>query len=270
MLNSVISTPGGKYSLRDIIVQYIPKHICWCEPFCGALHIFLAKQKSTAEVINDVDNNIITFFRVLRDNPDELLYKIDMTPYSRTMFNELKAMEPKNDMEKAWRFYCINRMTFGGHRIDKATFGYGKSRPTSFHRSNKIWPLVQRLQDVIIENVDFREFFERYDSEDVLNYLDPPYVGQEHYYSGAYKFGEQDHLDLANILKNMKGKWLLSYNDHSLVRELYRDYHFVELSRYNAICMTKDEDRQIAGELLIANYDIGVIQLPLFTTKKEE
>lgn len=264
MVNSIISTVGGKYFMREIIVQNIIKHECFIEVFCGAAHVTLYKEPSAVEVINDLDSSITSLFRILRDNPDEFLYKVELTPYSREIFNELKNSNPDNDLDRAYRFYIMNRLCFGGKRSELATFGYGTKRPPGLDKIKDFLPVIQRLKNVYIENLDFKDIINKYDSIDSFFYCDSPYIGEEHHYYEVYKFIKQDHIDLSEKLKKVQGKWLTSYNDNPIIRELYKDFNIKEVTRFNNIDRTKSDIREIAKELLIANYEFPEYKFPLF------
>jgi len=268
-VNSVVTRVGGKYGLRDEIVKFFPHgHKIYCEPFLGAAHILFAKDRSPVEIVNDISAEVVTFFRVLRDNADELIEMINVTPYSREQFDELKKMVPTSDVQKAWRYYTINRLCFSGKLTDKATFGSGIKRPPAFYKKMKYFkPVIDRLSSVIIENLDYRDFFRRYCNDpSVFIFADPPYVGGERQYSGVFKFGEADHIKLAELLYMHKGKWLLTYNDVPFVRELYRDFPFITLERHENVNLTKDgKERMPATDVLIGNFGFQDIrELPLF------
>lgn len=263
MAESVIATPGGKFFLKEKIISYFPPCNCYIEIFGGAGHVLFAKPESKIEIYNDIDRSLYCFFKMIREKNDEFFYKIETTPYSREMFNELKEMKPETDVDIAWQFYAINRMAFGAKRISQ-TFGYGITRTPSFYRIERFYPLIKRLQYVTIENLDFREIISKYDGKDCFFYSDPPYDGSEYQYSSVYIFNEKDHVDLAELLKGIKGKFLLSQADTDFIRELYKDFCMIELKRHDAISLTKDSDRIISKELLIANYNLFHYETPLF------
>lgn len=272
MADSIIATVGGKHWLKNQIIPYFYKpHEAYIEVFGGAAHILLEKEPSNVEVYNDISGDLYAFFKVLREDSDKFLFAVEMTPYCRRTFNELKAMKPVDEFEQAWRFYCLNRMAFGAYRPDKATFGYGVERKLAFHKFERVMPVVRRLHNVTIENLDFRDIFRKYDGENVLFYCDPPYYGSESKYNGDYGFSDKDHLDLLKCLQELKGKWLLSYNDCEQVRESYKDYNKIELIGYNSVNLKKEgAERLKRKELLIANYDLGAFEAPLLTFCKED
>jgi DNA adenine methylase len=271
MINSVIATSGGKSVVRHEVLKYLPKHTAYIEPFCGAIWFLLGKKRSTVEIINDMDSNITTFFRVLRDNPEELTGLINLVVYSRDSFEEFSRMSPVNDMQKALRFYVLNRMAFSAKRDSRASFGYGILRAPAMHRRYEIFlPVIERLQNVTVENLDFREILTRYDSEDVVFLCDPPYYGAESHYGNLEfpSFVHKDHVDLCEMLKNIKGKFLLTYGEHPVIRELYKGFDVKTIDRVENVALTKDtnerKERIKAVDLLIANYKLSEYDCPLF------
>ena len=262
MVNSVITRVGGKYLLRDIICKHLLKTKIYAETFGGAAWILLYKDKTEVEIYNDADSQLYTFFKVIRDKPEELLYKIEVSMYSREMFCELKASMPTNDIDKAFRFYYMNQTCFGG-KVKGQVFGYGKDRPPTFHKYEKLIQVAERFKNIIIENLPYLDFIERYDAKDTLFYNDPPYYGSENLYSIV--FTDKDHVKLSEILKNIKGKFLLSYNDCKKIRGIYKDYHIMKVDSQESIEKLDGQARQIRHELLIANYDFEEVTMPLFT-----
>lgn len=248
---------GGKFYQRDKIIPLFPEHKVYVEVFGGSGIILFTKEPSEIEVYNDINSDIVAFFKILRDNPDEFIYKVALTPYSREIFNEVKNMTPRNDFEKAYKFYVIISMCFGG-RPKSPAFGYSltQNQALTWHkRIEQFLPIINRLKGVIIENLDFREIFERYDSPDTLFYCDPPYFKSEYYYSDCYKFTEKDHKDLALIVKNIEGKFFLNYDDHEEIRNMYKDFNIYEIDRYNCITLKKNDNRSNKKLLCIMNYE---------------
>ena len=111
----------------------------------------------------------------------------------------------------------------------------------------------RRLRRATIENLSYEKLIKEYDSEDSLFYLDPPYVGTENYYKTAGGFSKQDHEALAEILRGIKGKFMLSYNDCELIHDLYRGFNMKELNI--SYSLNNAAERKSSKELLIMNYD---------------
>ena len=265
MPDSVITTIGGKRYLRDEILQYIPQHDCYIELFGGAAWVLLAKEPVRLEVYNDLDSELFNFFKVLKERTDEFVMMVELLPYSREFFEYMRDSEPEDEFDRAIRFYYLNRTCFGGKRSSQSFGVMGADRPPAFHRYEKIMPMVRRLRDVIIENLDFRECFEKYSkNENTFIYVDAPYYGSESAY--GVSFTEQDHIDLFKVLKDYSGKWLASYNDCEFIRELYKDFCIIntETVQYECVKKTVDNNRKERKEVLIANYDLYEMRTPLF------
>ncbi len=111
-----IARVGGKYYIVKEILKRIPGHITYCEPFLGAEHVFFAKSPSKVEILNDLDGDLITFFRCIKYHPDELVRQIQYLLYSRKLFKELDKMPLETDIQRAIKFYFKIRVSFGAKR----------------------------------------------------------------------------------------------------------------------------------------------------------
>jgi len=175
---------GGKFRLAPWIIQQFPVHTCYVEPFGGAMGILLRKEPSVFEVYNDLDGEVVNFFKVLRDHPDELLRAIELTPYSRE--EQKLAFEPTDglpDLERARRLYVRCWQSHGGGRTQWHTgWRYqvnntrGRSTLVDWDQTDHLWAIVNRLKLVQIECDDAIRIIERYDRPDTLFYVDPPYL----------------------------------------------------------------------------------------------
>lgn len=251
-MNSPIKWRGGKRNLRKKIVEMIPEHHCYIEPFAGGLWVFFEKEPSKVEVINDVDRDLITFYSVLKNDFNNFIDKFDTYLISRDEFNYLKQLDSNqlDDVMIAYRFYYINKNSFGG---DMSSFNsYYRDKPYLNDRSLKLLHKAHsRLKDVWIENLDYKQIIHKFDKKDSFMYLDPPYYETN---NGSYKDGKDiDFEELRDALINLSGKWLLTVNDHPYIRELFNDFNIRETEvQYN---MSKDKSgRGKYGELIITNY----------------
>ncbi|MEH7116107.1 DNA adenine methylase [Neobacillus vireti] len=254
-MNSPIKWQGGKRNLRKEIINLIPEHNTYVEPFAGGLWVFFGKDKSKVEVINDVDKDLITFYNVLKNNIDSFMEKFDTYLISREEFNYLKTLS-NNELDNimiAYKFFYLNKNSFGGTMTSFNS--YHRDKPYLNDNALKLLKKAhQRLKNVWIENMDYSELISKFDTKDSFFYLDPPYYETN---NGGYKYGKDiDFKGLHNLLRNMKGKFLLSINDHEYIKELFKDFYIKEIEvRYN---ISKDsKGREKFGELLIANYDIS-------------
>ncbi|BCX79147.1 hypothetical protein LBC_06090 [Campylobacter sp. 19-13652] len=167
---------------------------------------------------------------------------------SRELFNDIRhaRLKPRGKIEAAAFYFYRIALSFGakGENYAKARSAGGIYREFSLH--------ARRLKRASIENLDYKTLITRYDAPDTLFYLDPPYVGTESYYKNTDGFGLAEHKRLAEILRSINGKFILSYNDCKLVRELYAGFKFKELKTdYSLNALSKNREKT---ELLIMNF----------------
>ena len=215
------------------IISLFPPHKTYVEPFGGGAHVLISKQPSELEIYNDIDENLVNLFMVLKD-PDKFykLYKLLLlTPYSKEEFEYSKETlnSTQNDIENAYKYFIMSRMSFNG--LFKSNWAYARnkscggmsSQTSSWLNGTENLPLIhKRLQSVIIENEDFREIFKKYSAEDVLIYADPPYVPDTRVSKSAYKYELtlDDFDDLVRILLETKSKIILSNYRHEFFERL--------------------------------------------------
>jgi DNA adenine methylase len=246
---------GGKRNLSREIIQRIAAipHTTYAEPFIGMGGIFLRRPfRAEAEVINDIGRELITLYRILQRHYVPFLDMLRYQITSRAEFQRLLAVDPVTltDLERAARFLYLQRNAFGGKPV-KATFGVAPGRPGRFDLQ-KIGPMLEELHErmsgVVIECLPFQEFIPRYDRPETLFYLDPPYYGCENDY-GRDIFARADFERLAETLRGIKGRFILSLNDHPEVRRIFDGF------RIDAVQVTYSighRGNTKAGEVIIS------------------
>lgn len=250
-MNSFMAWIGGKKLLRKSIIERFPEeqYCRYIEVFGGAGWVLFGKDIGTElEVFNDVDSNLINLYRCIKYHCDELQKELNWLAISREQFLDSKnqlQMRGLTDIQRAARYFHIIKVSFGS---DRRSFGTNKKNLTN--SIEYLSEVQERLKNVVIENKDFESLIKVYDREGALFYLDPPYHGTEKYYDVG--FTEADHLRLKNILDGIKGKFILSYNDDSFIRELYKGYYMEEISRNNS--MKNKEKATKFDEVIIRNY----------------
>ncbi|UCC62274.1 MAG: DNA adenine methylase, partial [Anaerolineae bacterium] len=217
---------GGKWRIEPWIIGHFPPHTCYCEPYGGAMSVLLRKAPSYCEVYNDVDQEVVCFFKVLRERPDELIRAIELTPFSR--FELGQAFEPAGDeLERARRLYIRSWQGRGGPRAKwrtgwrrqkVATKSNGQKKMTpatrSFMQTDHLMVIAERLRGVEIDCEPALKVIERYDSPVTLFYLDPPYVSstrnrwKKHAY--AHEMTDKQHRQLARAVHDLQGMALIS------------------------------------------------------------
>lgn len=262
---------GGKSRIANFLISNFPEDYrtrSYIEVFGGGGWVLFKKDPSNLEVYNDLNSDLVNLFRVIRDNYAEFEHRAEWVLHSREMFAEalkrLKDDDFCSDVEHAM-FYAIRRMqTFSASN----TNGWGYQVKAEKKRSNmwaaflrKIDLINARLKQVQIECLDFERLIKKYDSPNAFFYLDPPYVGTEHYYkSTQVDFLLDDHRRLASVLKGIQGKFMLSYYEHPLVRELYgKKYRVLTKEGVKSSCgaILGNRDglvRPRSEELVIMNY----------------
>ena len=254
MISSPIKWQGGKARLRRTILPLLPEHTCYVEPFFGAGWIFFAKPKSKVEVIADVNAELIQFYQVVKDDLGGFLRQFDWTLYSREEFIRVMNRRhlERDPLTRAYDFYYRVQSHFGGKYNNSLDWGYGRGKPafdfSAIHA--RIEAAHKRLCGVYIENRPFHDVIPRYDGPNTFYYCDPPYFGLTGYHQ--HPFTKEDHLRLCDTLSNVKGKWLLSINDHPDVRRWYTDFPMKSVDvRYS---IGRQKTGRKSGELLIHNY----------------
>jgi DNA adenine methylase len=235
---------GGKWKLAPWILGFFPRHRVYVEPFGGAGSVLIRKAKSYAEVYNDLDSNVVTVFRVLRDpvKAAELRRRIELTPFARDEF-KASYTPPQDEIDQARKTIARAFMGFGSASTNPTHLtGF---RATS-HRSHTTpamdwanWPaeipaFVDRLREVIIENRNAAEVILQHDSATTLIYADPPYVHSTRYdkvrraspaHCYTTEMTDADHVALAEVLRAAEGMVVLSGYPCSLYDvDLYPDW----------------------------------------------
>lgn len=229
----VLRYHGGKWLLAPWIISHFPEHTTYVEPYAGGASVLLRKPRSYAEIINDLDGEIVNVFRVLRDQGGTLAYDLKRTPFAREEF--LAAYEPTDDpLERARRTIIKSAMGYGSDGIRNNTGFRSYARKERYTIPAHDWAnyikvinhTIERLQGVVIESRPALELIAKQDGPDTLFYVDPPYVHSSRASKNPkrynFEMSDADHIHLANCLKRVKGKVVLSGYDSPLYHRLYK------------------------------------------------
>lgn len=258
-LKSPLGYLGGKSRLAKRIVERIPSHTCYVEPFCGGAWVYFTKEPSRAEVLNDRDGELVKFWNVIRHHLPEFLRCLDFSLVSREQFDNDKKLDPSTltDVQRAVLYYRQQRMGFGGRTVNRS-FGTSSVRPSSLNLLNveeQLRATHGRMARTTIENLDACNCILRYDSPKTFFYIDPPYWNADFY---AVSFKGEDFERLADTLKGIQGKFILSLNDTPEVREIFKGFRMetietkYSLANPKVAAQARGEDRK---ELLIYNFE---------------
>ncbi|MCA9924868.1 MAG: DNA adenine methylase [Anaerolineales bacterium] len=264
MLNSPIRWVGGKSRFRKFIIPLIPEHTCYVEPFAGGAWILFGKPPSPVEVLNDIDQELINFFRILKHQSEALIASFEWELVSRAEFEHLANLDPStlSEIERAHRFYYLIMAGWGGE-LDYPRFqtsisdgGHGNRLIGALkHLRKRLEPVHKRLSTVIIENLSWEACIDRYDREKTIMYIDPPYPQN----GCNYKHNMQDwndHRKLANRLAQTKCRWILSSYDVPEIHALYDGYHIIPVQTYSGMRVKKNgSERVVNREVIITNFD---------------
>jgi len=225
MFQPIIPWIGGKRRLAKHILPLFPAHLCYVEPFAGGAAILFQKDPAKVEVLNDINLDLVTLYRVLQHHLEEFIRQFKWALTSRKMYEWLQDTPPDTltDIQRAARFYYLQKLSFGG-KVHGQTFGTATTSPPRLNLLRIEEDLSQahlRLSRVCIEHLSWQACIEKYDREHTVFFLDPPYWKTEGY---GVPFGFEEYRKLSELMGSMKGKAVLSINDHPDIREVLQGF----------------------------------------------
>lgn len=264
MISSPFKWIGGKSRLRKEIIAILPEHTCYVEPFAGAAWVLFGKPPSDVEILNDLDQELVSFFRVVKEKPEELIESFNFELVSRAEFTRLAELDTSTltDVQRAHRFYYLIMAGWGGElnypRFQTSTMdGGGGNRLIGALKTlrQRLEPIHARLRTVIVENLSWEACIERYDRENVVMYVDPPYPGNGcNYFHNMRDWN--DHERLAVRLKEAKCKWIVSSYDKEEIRNLFEGSYISVVQSASGMSVKKNDNTRVLNkEILITNYD---------------
>lgn len=240
-MNALLNYPGAKWGMAQEIVALMPPHRSYLEPFFGSGAVLFNKPPSAIETVNDIDGDIVNFFKVLREQPDDLARLINFTPYARDVFDDAHENRGTEPLDRAYRFAIRSKMGHGfktyqktGFKIDVAVRQGSYASRHWARMPEQIQHLCGRLKEVQIENKPALDLIRRFNFDNVLVYADPPYLldtrGGKQY---RHEMTEQDHLDLLDVLLQHKGPVILSGYPHEMYDRELKGWSRIERRSYN-------------------------------------
>lgn len=237
---------GGKWKLAPWLISLMPQHRVYVEPFGGGGSVLLRKERSYAEVYNDLDGQIVNLFRVIRDDADALVRRLELTPFSRDEFAASYEDSPE-PVEQARRTVCRSHMGFGSAAASGAKTGFRANSNRSGTTPARDWrnlpanvPVIaDRLRGVVIENREAVDVIAQHDGPETLHYCDPPYVFDTRSVGNPYckkgyrhEMTDEQHRELVAVLRGVQGMVMLSGYHGSLYDELLADWRFVDCAAF--------------------------------------
>ena len=250
----LVNWVGGKRLLREAISYLVPDDIqSYIEPFGGGGWVlFYYDRWADLEVYNDLDGRLVNLFRVVKYHPCELKREMCYLLASREQFEDAIKFEGYTDIQKAARFFFLLSRSFGG-RGQHFGVSYESSVKSATGIIDRINDIYLRLHKAIIEHQSAFDLIPQYDTEKAFFYCDPPYSQGAGYITTSTK--DFKHEELKDLLSNIKGRFLLSYDDAPMIKDLYKDFNIISIERINGI-NRKNIQNNIYKEVLICNYDV--------------
>lgn len=255
LMDTIVTKPlipwiGGKRRLAKNILPQFSDHMCYVEPFCGAGALFFMKEPANVEVLNDINGDLINLYRVVKYHVEPLYSEFKWALTSRQQWNWLQSTPPETltDIQRAARFLYLQKLAFGG-KVDGQAFGTAttaKPRLNLLTLENDLVDMHQRLSNVHVEHLTWQRCIEKYDRPHTLFYCDPPY-----WQTGGYgvQFGIEQYEEMAEYMRTIKGKMIISINDHPDMRKVFKDADIKEVETTYSVGGSGRAKK--AGELII-------------------
>ena len=268
-MKTPLSYYGGKQRLAETIISMIPPHKIYIEPFFGGGAVFFSKKPSYLEAINDINDNVVTFFRVCQNQTQfqELNAKIKDTLFSEALFLQAKTIWngfwPANDVERAWATwvccnYSYNSTPYGGWKWDMGTAGSHSGKVAAHKRNEFTQAIFERIQYAQISCRDAVNVLIERDDPEAFAYIDPPYIGcdQKHYRG----YDDSEFERLLTVLQFFKGKFILSTFANDLIIHYAENNNWIITSKNmpmtcsNLRMKQRGQNTKRKIELLVSNF----------------
>ena len=271
--NSPFRYPGGKFYARRLILDLIPEHTYYFEPFAGGASIFFAKSKAKFNTLNDLDGEVINTFTQIRDHVDELIHLLEGIPATKQLHHFYKNIfTPSNELEQAFRWFYLNRTSYSGiMRAENCYWGFGEK----YSMRPENWPphlrtVSDKLQNVSLSSHDFETIIDSSPSGSFM-FIDPPYYNADQHKFYNCIFTKEDHERLASCLRRhvKRISFLLTYDDDPEIRKMYKWIEHIEGKQWNYTINRTDDQKNKAQkkdgfkrnryrgqEIFIRNYQV--------------
>jgi len=217
----ILRWPGGKSRHLKTILPLIPPHEVYCEPFAGGLAVFLAKERSKIEVINDMNGDLVALYRNVQYHVDAIVSEIEFALNARQNLVEYQAQPGLTEIQRAARWFVCNKISWAG--IGRS-FGCQGARASRRGAMEAVLAMHERLDRTVIEQLPFDRCVKNYDRKHTFFFFDPPYLDVD---PGAYRAWTVAEMEqLRTVLDGLKGKWIVTVGDHAEARRIFKGFHF--------------------------------------------
>lgn len=252
----IIPWPGGKRRLAKKLLPLFPEHQCYVEPICGGAALYFMKEPAEVEVLNDINGELVNLYRVVKHHLEEFVRQFKWALSSRQVFEWSKMIIPETltDIQRAARFYYLQKQSFGG-KVESQTYGTATTSAPRFNLlrlEEELSAAHLRLSRTFVEHLPWRTCIEKYDRPHTLFYCDPPYWGTEGY---GVEFGLEQYIQLAELARTIKGRMLISVNDIPEMRETFAGLSIDTVDiRYTLSGGPNANRSKVSRELIIRNW----------------
>lgn len=255
MAKPVLAWPGGKRRLAEkILPLFYNPHTAYVEPFAGGAALLFARaEPAKNEVLNDINGDLINLYRVIQHHLDEFVRQFRWALASRQMFEWAQIQRPETltDIQRAARTFYLHKLAFGA-KVDGQNFGVSRLAPVRLNLlriEEDLSAAHLRLARVTMECLPWEECIRRYDTPETLFFMDPPYWKTEGY-GVPFDLGQYDRL--AAVMRAMKGKAILTINDHPEMRRAFQGFRVTKAGiRYT---LAAKGPAKASSELIYRNY----------------
>ena len=253
MAMPIVPWIGGKRRLFDHLIPQFPAHECYVEVFAGGAALYFMRPPAKVEVINDINGELVRLYRVVQNHLEEFVRHFKFALASREVFAWHQQTPPDTltDIQRAVRFFYLQQHAFGG-KVSGQSWGTATTVPpiNLLRIEENLSAAHLRLAGAFIENMDWHKLMERYDRPHTLFYLDPPYLETEGY---GVEFSKDEYVKMADLMGRLKGKAVLSLNDHPEIRRIFGQFQMDSVPiTYTVGGGGKAVER---GELIIYSWD---------------
>ncbi|WP_438282316.1 DNA adenine methylase [Pseudomonas alabamensis] len=256
MTNPIVPWMGGKRRLADKLIPLFPPHECYVEAFAGGAALFFMRpQPAPVEVLNDLNGDLVTLYRVVQNHLEEFVRQFKWALSSRQIFEWQKMTRPETltDIQRAARFFYLQQHAFGSKATGQ-TFGTATTGPAInlLRIEENLSAAWQRLAGTYVERLTWLDCAERYDRPHTFFYMDPPYWQTEGY---GVDFPFEQYEQMADFMRRCKGKVMVSINDHPDIRCVFEGFHMERLTIRYSTTNQRVEKAEVTGELVITSWE---------------
>jgi DNA adenine methylase len=270
--NAILKYPGSKWRIAKWIISHFPKHHSYLEPYAGSLAVLFNKPLSNIETVNDLNHDVVNFFRCIREDSERLARIIEATPYSRYEYDQMYyADTPDCDFEKA-RQFLVKCWQGHGYRINQYKVGWkndvqGREKAYAMKHWNELPERIllasERLKQVQIECMPAIELIERFKFSDVLIYADPPYLMETRTAHTKQQYShemldEQSHIELLEVLLQHPGPVIISGYESELYKEMLENRGWTK-----DVITSSDQSSKPRTEVIWMNYELKQIRMEI-------